>query len=248
MIRPAARARAQAIARGRNLRQAIVGRVALVDALGATIVIDGAAIVLPTLGLTLGPGDVVAVLREHHRLRMILSVIGAGPVPVIPAAAEGRIPTVEATYTAVPTVTGTYMAGWRTGDDLRQGADPGSQVGAAFYGQQLAGLGAVTGQAYLHLRRTGGTPGPQTPTMWLLTDRTRGSGPPTRTATTPGPALDIGETTRWLLPTDWTEQLLTGAAGGIAVYTPDLGPVIHYAGQATWAAAASLTVTYRRAP
>lgn len=249
----ARRARARALHQGRSVRGILIGKVHNVDGLIATIEVNGGMLTIGTGGLVLAPGDIVSAFADNNRVRYLLGRIGASLDDLVPPrAVEGPdAPPQSRRGHAVPTFTGTYRGGWQYGDDLEQGKVGGftRSTGCAFYGDQVAALHALPGTvgAVLTLRRAAsvGVAG-TTPKLWLLTERRRTPGPPTRTLTAFAPPLEHGEQVTWRLPAAWAEELAAGTAGGIAVHVDADTPAIQLDGQRAFAASMALSITYER--
>lgn len=163
-----------------------------------------------------------------------------------------------------PVATSTWRdSGWRTdigsstSADTFQGRYSGSSLGRnsgfAFYGSKPRTLsGATVTQATVRLRRlTSGDYGKRAPTMWLVTESTRPSGFPTLNETTTGPSLGvINQVSPWettlTLPTSWGQEMVDGTRGGLAINVSSDDPYIRLAGRASWSAAWTLTLYWRR--
>jgi hypothetical protein len=177
--------------------------------------------------------------------------------PVPPSEPPDPIPSQFAGATGeliCPAVTTrTYRGGkWRfENQDLLQGerGSTGNNVGAAFYGYRALSLeGTTVTSASIKVRRLPTGPNaPQTTTLWLVTERFRPAGAPTRTSSTTGPSLRVGRTNEaFAVPTSWAQQMVDGTAGGLALYSASGSPYVKFAGRGSWSAAFTLTINWRR--
>ncbi|WDO09966.1 hypothetical protein ME763_32265 [Streptomyces murinus] len=179
-------------------------------------------------------------------------VTGDTPPPPKPTVTTG-------TLTCVPTATSCYRDGsWRSdGDsvgsfDLFQGRYSGSSygrnTGAAFYGSKPHTLsGATCTKATLKVKRlSAGDYSAQSATLRLISQTSRPSGAPTLNETTSGPALKIGDSTTFTLPTSWGQALIDGTRGGIGISISSDTPYIQLAGRSSWSAAFTVTLSWRR--
>jgi len=203
--------------------------------------------------LTVAVGDVLLVLRQGSAWWAISRLYAAAPVAVVNDAAPIPKPTVtHGTLVTAPVETRSYRgSAWRTDvDDVRQGSYGGwgNHIGCAFYGSKLRSLSGatVTGAGVRVRRLSGGVFGSQTATLRLVTQATRPSGAPTLTSSTTGPALAVGKTGSFTVPTAWAQAMVDGTAGGLAIYDAGGSPYIVLAGRSDWAAAFTLTVNWSR--
>ena len=128
--------------------------------------------------------------------------------------------------TLAPTTTGTYRGGWRSDtNDLFQGdwTGRGANTGFAGFGSKIKALRADTTRTRTVRvkckRLSGGSYSGQTPTFWTTSQGSRPGGNVTRLDSTSGPSLTIGETDTFDLPADMRDDLLTGTAKGLAIYS-----------------------------
>ena len=163
-----------------------------------------------------------------------------------------------------PVATSTWRdSGWRTdigsstSADTYQGRYGGSSLGRnsgfAFYGSKPRSLsGATVTQATVRLRRlSSGDYGQRSPTMRLVTESTRPGSFPTLNETTTGPALGVqGQVSpsdaTFNLPTSWGQAMVDGTRGGLCINIGADDPYIRLAGRASWSAAWTLTLYWRR--
>lgn len=223
------------------------GAVATFDVNGALVQVQVAR------DLTVAVGDVCLLQRvgsEWVALQRLYTAAPADPGnPILPnpqpVSVDGSllIPAVE---------TRSYRSGWVTGnDDTLQGdfAGAGNYTGAAFYGDAARALdGATITAATVMVRRksSGGLPGAQTATLWLVTESMRPAGAPTLTSSATGPALAWGESASFAIPTSWIDELAAGTAGGLAIYDADGSPYMALDGRGALPSAWTLTVTWTR--
>lgn len=141
---------------------------------------------------------------------------------------------------------------WRNdNDDVYQGeyGGQGNHTGCAFYGngpRSLAGATVTSATVRLRRRSAGGITAAQDTTFWLITNRTRPSGAPTRTSSTDGPNLKWGQSTTFTLPTSWGQALVDGTAGGLAIYESDGSPYVILDGRGSYSASFQLTIKWSR--
>lgn len=135
--------------------------------------------------------------------------------------------------TLAPTTTGSYRGGWR-GDtnDLFQGdwTGRGDNTGFAGFGTKIKALRASTSRSRTVRvkckRLSGGSYSGQTPTFWTTSQGSRPAGNVTRLDSTSGPNLTVGETDTFDLPSGMRDDLLTGTAKGLAIYSGG-SPYVH---------------------
>lgn len=218
----------------------------------ATVTIDGADNVCVVFGLTLAALDTVAVLQDGNT-GYVLGKIGTTVLPTDPTKPPVPVePTVRyRTATIKPQFTGTYRGGWRDGDELFQGdyGGYGLNTGAAFYGNALKALGAVTTKPYSirvsYKRNRGGDFSAQQPRFYTLTQKVKPGGAPTKDdGPSSGTAVAVGKATSYVLPSTMALHLLNGTDGGLGIYLPGSNPYVVLAGRSDYAAAMTLTVSY----
>ncbi|WP_435643882.1 hypothetical protein ACR9VJ_26505 [Streptomyces sp. H49] len=159
----------------------------------------------------------------------------------------------------MPVQTACYRDGsWRSdGDpvnsfDLYQGRYGGSSygrnTGVAFYGSKPHTLsGATCTKATVKIKRlSAGDYSAQSATLRLVSQTSRPGGAPTLNESASGPALRIGDSTTFTLPTSWGQMLIDGSRGGIAISIGSDTPYIHLAGRGSWSAAMALSLSWRR--
>lgn len=141
---------------------------------------------------------------------------------------------------------------WRSdNDDVYQGqyGGNGNHVGCAFYGNGPRSLsGATVTGASIKMRRksAGGVTAAQDTTLWLVTEKTRPSGAPTRTSSTDGPNLRWGQQTAVTIPTAWAQAMVDGTAGGLGIFESDGAPYVILDGRGHYSASFQLTIKWRR--
>jgi hypothetical protein len=170
------------------------------------------------------------------------------PPPVKP---KPTVTTGSKTFT--PVETRSYQGSkWRTdNDNVYQGeyGGQGNHVGCAFYGSGPRSLaGATVTKATVKLRRAskGGITAAQDTTFWLLSNKTRPSGAPSRGSTTDGPNLRWGASTTFTIPTSWAQSMVDGSAGGLAIFESDGSPYVILDGRGSYGASFAMTVYWRR--
>jgi hypothetical protein len=224
-----------------------------------------------TNGISPVQGDRLLVTR-HGSVYWAIATIPAPPtVTPAPTAAPDTSPdtgdtapapkpvTTTGTLTCVPTATACYRDGsWRSDGeptssfDLYQGRYGGSSygrnTGVAFYGSKPHTLsGATCTKATVKLKRlSAGDFAARAVTLRLVSQTSRPSGAPTLNESTSGPALKIGDTSTFTLPTSWGQALIDGSRGGVAISVSSDSPYIHLAGRGSWSAAMTLTISWRR--
>jgi len=172
--------------------------------------------------------------------------------------------TTTGTLVCSPVATSTWRDGhWRTdigsstSADTFQGRYAGSGYGRmsgfAFYGSKPRSIaGASVTKVTVRLRRlTSGDYGTRSPTLRLVSESTRPSSFPTLNETSPGPALGVqghvspSEAT-FTLPTSWGQAMVDGSRGGLGITVSSDDPYMRLAGRASWSAAWTLTLYWRR--
>ncbi|WP_327378019.1 hypothetical protein OG393_31075 [Streptomyces sp. NBC_01216] len=222
-------------------------------------------------GLTVAASDQLLLLRRGPTYWAIAKAPAApSSAPTPPAAGSGpdggdTSPDPKPTITTgklvcAPVATATYRDGvWRTdigpvnSADTYQGRYSGSSygrmTGCAFYGsapRTLAGA-TVTGATLQVRRLTAGDYAARTATLRLVSQSTRPSGAPTLNETTSGPSLAVGATNNsFAIPTSWAQAMVDSTRGGLAISISTDSPYIRLAGRASWSAAWTLTIAWRR--
>lgn len=243
----------------------VSGGAILATAAGITITVR------VTNGISPVQGDRLLVVR-HGSVYWAVTTIPApptvAPAPTVPpdsspstgdTAPAPKPATTTGTLTCVPVSTACYRDGsWRSdGDptnsfDLFQGRYGGSgfgrNTGCAFYGSKPHTLnGATCTKATVKLKRlSAGDYSARAVTFRLVSQTSRPGGAPTLNESTSGPALKIGSTSTFTLPTSWGQALIDGARGGIAINVGSDDPYIHLAGRGSWSAAMTVTISWRR--
>lgn len=175
------------------------------------------------------------------------STITSDPAPdVRPGFVTGR-------FVLHPVETATYKAavGWRDDTtDLFQGQQSGTgrMTGAAFYGTKPSALaGATVTKALVKLRRLAAGPfAAATPTLKLVTEKTKPSGAPTLTSSATGPSLLPNDEADYDIGTTWGQSLVDGTYGGLAIDVAADTPYLRLAGRDSWAAAMAVVIDWRR--
>lgn len=241
---------------------------ALVTVAGVT------AAVRVVTGVTVAVGDTVLVVR-HGSSRFLTGIIPAAPAlpPTAPAPDPDAPPPPESdpspppkptvttgVLSCAPVQTATYRnGGWRTDGgsvtayDLYQGRYGGSSfgrmTGCAFYGTKPRSLkDATVTRAVIKVRRlSSGDFAARAPTLRLVTQATRPGGAPTLNESTAGPSLAVNATnSAFVIPNSWAQAIIAGTRGGIAIHVDADSPYIRTAGRASWSAAWTLTISWRR--
>lgn len=204
--------------------------------------------------VTFAAGDVVTVHR-FGALWMATARLGTAAVSEMPPTIGDLDPNpavITGDLTILATSTGTYRSSaWASFDHLRQGiyGGYGNAVGAAFYGDKARSLaGATVTSARLERIHRLQPPesGTLASTLWLVTEDTRPAGAPTRTLSTAGPAIAVGDDVSFTIPTSWAQQMVDGTAGGLAFYDADGSPFIQFAGRSTRPVAMTLVIDWSR--
>ncbi|MYR84094.1 hypothetical protein GTY41_03825 [Streptomyces sp. SID685] len=218
-----------------------VGNVLLLSRLGSTYYVTSVVPAAPTTTPTPPPPTDTPPVDT-----------GDKPPPPKPTTTTG-------TLTCVPTATACYRDGsWRSdGDpvnsfDLFQGRYGGSSygrnTGVAFYGSKPHTLaGATCTKVTVKIKRlSAGDYSARSATLRLVSQTSRPGGAPTLNETTSGPALKIGDSTTFTLPTSWGQALIDGTRGGIGITISSDTPYIQLAGRGSWSAAFTVTISWRR--
>lgn len=196
--------------------------------------------------------DVALVLKAGGAM-YALGALNAAPVtppdPSVDPDPEPPSSTTVRSKTFRPTFTGTYRNGWR-GDTsaLYQGdwTGRGTNYGAAYYGSGPGGLSGIAVSATVRMQRhSGGAYGGQSPTLRLLTNKSRPGGFPSYSKALRGPSLSIGESKTFSIPVSWAQALINGTAGGIGIGVGSSSPYIQLAGRGAWGPAMELTIRWK---
>jgi len=207
--------------------------------------------------LTVAAGDVLVVAKVGSGSRAQWFALGRGytaaPAAVQPT--EGPPPVygvASGRLTVLPTFTGTYRDGaWLTGvDEPAQGAygGAGNATGVAYYGykpQSISGA-TVTGARVALRRGPGGTASAQTATLQQVAGVLFDGSAPSLLDDITGPALAIGDSTVFAVPTAWAQDFVDGNAGGLGVFDADGSPYMRFTGRAASASAWLLTIDWQR--
>lgn len=129
------------------------------------------------------------------------------------------------------------------------GSSFGRMTGCAFYGSTPRSLaGATVTRATIRVRRlSSGDYAARTATLRLVSQSTRPSGAPTLNETTSGPSLAVNATNdAFVIPNSWAQAMVDGTRGGLAISISADTPYIRLAGRASWSAAWTLTINWRR--
>ncbi|MEH0547280.1 hypothetical protein QA802_30605 [Streptomyces sp. B21-105] len=222
-------------------------------------------------GVTVAAADNVLLLRMGSTYWIIAKVPAAPSSPPTPPAAgsgpdggdtspDPKPVTTTGKLVVAPVSTATYRDGsWRSDGsatdsfDTYQGRYAGSSfgrmTGCAFYGSKPRTLaGATVTSATLQVRRlSGGDFAARTATLRLVSQTTRPAGAPTLNETTSGPSLAVNATgSAFAIPVSWAQAMVDGTRGGLAISVSADSPYIRLAGRASWSAAWTLTVNWRR--
>jgi hypothetical protein len=227
-----------------------------------------------TIGITVAKGDPLLITRVGS-VYYVAGVLPSGPIvppgppaddPDNPPPDSGDPPpapkpvTKTGTLVCTPVATSTWRDGrWRTdigsstSADTYQGRYSGSSFGRnhgfAFYGSKPRSIaGATVTQATLRLRRlVAGDFAARIPTLRLVTQSTRPGSFPTLNETTSGPPLAVSATNdAFAIPKSWAQAMVDGTRGGLAISIGSDSPYIRLAGRASWSAAWTLTISWRR--
>lgn len=223
-----------------------------------TVNINGTPTVVEVArGLTVAVDDVLLI----HRAGAVwvasarLYAAAAAPPPPAPSPPAPKPSIVTGTLIVAPVETRSHRTvyGWRTDNrDIYHGqyAGWGIHTGCAFYGTKPLSLaGATVTGASIKVRRpesSGSTYDAAPTTIWLLSERTRPAGAPTRNESTAGPNIAAGRTAEFTIPTSWAQAIVDGSRGGIGFYEADGTPYVIFAGQTRWSAAMTLTLDWQR--
>jgi hypothetical protein len=225
-----------------------------------TVTINGVDTVTEAArGVTFAAGDRVLVVKAGSIwvavCRLDTAATGGAPLgSPNPDPPPPKPTTVTGSKTFTPVETRSRQGSkWRTdNDDVYQGeyGGWGNHTGCAFYGngpRSLAGATVTGVSVRMRRKNAGGVTAAQDTTLWLLVEKTRPSGAPTRGgSTTDGPNLRWGETTTWSLPTSWGQAMVDGTAGGLAVYESDGSPYVILDGRSHYSASFALTISWKR--
>lgn len=229
---------------------------------GSTVTVDLAGtltVVQVARDLTVATGDVLVVTKSGAGLPSqwfaIARAFAAAPAAVDPAGNLPLVPiypTPYGTLAVAPTYTGTYRDGvWQSaGGDVQQGiyGGAGNATGVAYYGvkaQALAGATVLAARVSVQ-RLTGGTPTAQTATLQRVTQTDWDGSAPTLAASTTGPALAVGESADFTVPTSWAQAIVDGTAGGLGVFAAGGTPYMRFAGVAAASPAWLLSIDWTR--
>lgn len=251
-------------------RSAASGGACLADVAGVRVTARVVA------GLTVADGDALLVVRVGsqyfvHAVLQANPVVVPSPPVLDPESQPAPPDTGDAppapkpvyrtgTLVCTPVSTSTWRDGrWRTdigsstSADTYQGRYGGSSFGRnsgfAFYGSKPRSIaGATVTKATLKLRRlSAGDFAGRSPTLRLVTQSTRPGGFPTLNETAAGPILAVGATTSsFAIPKSWAQAMVDGDRGGIGISIGSDSPYIRLAGRASWSAAWTLTISWRR--
>ncbi|MDX3353887.1 hypothetical protein PV703_11315 [Streptomyces sp. ME01-24h] len=223
-------------------------------------------------GLTVAVGDILLIQRvgSIYAATNVFTAAPAAPPPAPPPtddtpdtgdAAPAPKPTVKTgTLVCVPVATATYRDGkWRTDIGSTNSADTfqgryggssyGRNTGCAFYGSKPRSIsGATVTKATIKIKRLqSGDFAARTATLRLVSQSTRPSGAPTLNESTSGPSLKVNtSTSAFTIPTAWAQAMVDGTRGGLAISISSDSPYIQFAGRASWSAAWTLTISWRR--
>lgn len=240
--------------------ETLIGQVTASAGSRVTVTIAELSVEMPCLRSYVSPAvdDVVLVLK-NGRAMYCLGALNATPVaPPTPTGtpSDGTPAPAPVNRTTVfrPTTVGTWAIGlgsWSHSDAAAQGdwgVSTGQWWGAAYYGSGPVGLKTKTAvSATVKIKRTqGGSPGPQRPTLTLLTGKRRPGGFPTNSASILGPPISVGQALQVVLPVAWATALMAGTAGGIGIGVPATSPQLALAGPSTWSPAFQLSITYHQ--
>jgi len=215
-------------------------------------------------GVTTAAGDIVLVIRSSKELTVIERFHAAAPTgesddlnsyPPNPWASVQHGSSVFH-----PHKTRSYRdsLGWRDDtDDCLQGNWGGNNhAGCAFYNKAPQSIiGAEVLSAEIKVKRDPGSTWSTNETTTLKriteTNLTRAmvkdkTGPSFVTGTTDGPKLRPREAENFVIPTSWGQDLVDGAAGGLAIHTNTNDPKARLEGRGSWGPAFTLTLTWRR--
>jgi hypothetical protein len=221
-----------------------------------TVTVDGVDIVMQAArDVTFAAGDRVAFIKASGIwvavCRIDTGAVAAQPDNPPPPPPKPVTRTGSKTFTPVETRS-RQGSKWRTdNDDVYQGeyGGWGNHVGCAFYGsgpRSLAGATVTSASVKLRRRRSGGVTAAQDTTFWLLAERTRPSGAPTRGSSTDGPNLKWGQSTTFAIPTAWAQAMVDGTSGGLAIFESDGAPYVILDGRSHYSASFQLTIKWSR--
>lgn len=141
---------------------------------------------------------------------------------------------------------------WRSdNDNVYQGeyGGQGLHTGCAFYGNRFSSLaGSTVTKCTVKMKRrnAGGIIAAQDTTLWLLSEKNKPSGAPTRGSSTDGPNLRWGQSTTFTLPNSWGQALVDGTSGGLAIYEADGSPYVILEGRSNYSASFTVSINWRR--
>jgi hypothetical protein len=223
-----------------------------------TVTVGGVPIIMQAnRDVTFAAGDRVAVVKANG-IWIAVCRLDAGTVadqPDNPPPPPPKPTVVTGTKVFSPVETRSYrtvFGGWRTDtDDVYQGqfGGNGNHTGCAFYGngpRSLAGATVTGASVKLKRKSAGGVTAAQDTTFWLITQRTRPSGAPTRGASTDGPNLRWGQAGTFTIPTSWAQAMVDGTAGGLGIFESDGAPYVILDGRGAYGASFQLTIKWRR--
>lgn len=222
-------------------------------------------------GSTAASGDNVLLLKHGQAWFVVGTIVGAPAVPPTFPSTPADLPpantpppppkpvTVSGQLICAPVQTATYRDGkWRTdvnggtsGGDVLQGVygSYGNNTGCAFYGTKPRSIaGATVTRATIRVRRErAGAFSAQRSTLWLVTQASRPGGAPTLTTSTAGPSIAVDATNNAFdIPTSFAQAMVNGSSGGLAVFDSNGSPYMRFAGRATWSAAWTMTIYWRK--
>lgn len=223
-----------------------------------TVTVGGVAIVMQAArDVTFAAGDRVAVIKANGVWVAVcrLDTAAAADQPDNPPPPPPKPVTVTGSTTFSPVETRSYrtvFGGWRTDTaDVYQGqyGGNGNHTGCAFYGNgphSLSGATVTSASVKLKRQASGGVTAAQDTTFWLLSQKTRPSGAPTRGSSTDGPNLKWGQTTTFTIPTSWAQDMVDGNSGGLAIFESDGAPYVILEGRGSYKPSFQLTIKWRR--
>lgn len=205
--------------------------------------------------LSVAAGDQVLMEKVGDRI-IAIQRLGAS-TPTAPVDPPASIPSKPVTTTGSKSISPVQTISrqgsrWRNdNDNVYQGeyGGQGLHVGCAFYGSRFSSLsGATVTKATVKLKRrnAGGITAAQDTTFWLLSEKNKPSGAPTRGSSTDGPNLRWGEYDTFTLPTSWGQALVDGTSGGLAIYEADGSPYVILAGKGEYSASFTVTINWTR--
>src|SRR6187549_1537104 len=207
--------------------------------------------------VTVAVGDVVYGLRHGQEIIILGRLYGAAPAAIeaedtsTPPAPQPE--TVTGTLIVAPVETRSYRPNWgwrKDNDDVYQGEyTNGNHTGCAFYGNKPRSIaGATVTSASIRAKRgMGGDYAARQTTLRRITNKTKPSGAPTLIAGEwDGPYLAVNKTdTTISLPVSWGQDLVDGAAGGLAIYESDGSPYVKLEGRGGYSSSFVLTLKWK---